>query len=94
MGYRKPRVGDLVYHYVFPKIEWVALLIKLDNPQDLRHQKAYVKMVPGTKYEDYFSMGTGDCGSIGWIYKKWLWVYDKEEDENEFKIFKAPIHRE
>ena len=52
---REPVVGDLVHHWIFPRHEWVAILLKIDHEEESYNDKALVKMVPGVKYEQYFT---------------------------------------
>ena len=42
-------------------------------------ENGFVKMIPGTKYEDYFLRIKESSSGYGWVYKKWLWVYVQEE---------------
>lgn len=73
---REPEVGDLVHHWIFPRHEWVAILLKIDHEEESYNDKALVKMVPGVKYEQYFTTLRKSSNGRGWIHKKWLWVYD------------------
>jgi hypothetical protein len=71
---RDLKIGDLVNHCLFLRREWMGVLLRFEEKHPGLVEKAYVKMVPGTKYENYFENG------YGWVYKKWLWVCkDKEE---------------
>ena len=75
---RKPNIGDIVHHSLFLRYEWAAILLKIEKDADLI-EKGFVKMIPGTKYEDYFIREKDTSNGFGWIYKKWLWVYIQEE---------------
>ena len=88
---REPKVGDLVHHWIFPRHEWVGLLLRIDHKDAKREDKAFVRMVPGTKYEEYFRDSNGNGTYSGWVYKKWLWVYDGGRTDVE--IIEAFFHR-
>lgn len=72
----EPKVGDLVHHYIFPRKEWMALILKLDHTGEKQNARAFVRMVPGIRYEEYFTSLKKSSDGSGWIFKKWLWVYD------------------
>jgi len=78
MRSRKPQIGDIVHHCLFLRYEWSALLLKIEKQQG-DTEKGFVKMIPGTKYEDYFLRIKESSNGYGWVYKKWLWVYIQEE---------------
>jgi len=42
-------------------------------------EMAYVKMVPGTMQYDYFQRTGKNNSDVGWVYSKWLWVYQRED---------------
>ena len=89
---REPKVGDLVHHWIFPRHEWMGLLLKVDHKDDSYNDKALVRMVPGVRHERYFSaLGRSHKEGVGWIYKKWLWVYDGGRTDVE--IIEAFFHR-
>jgi len=88
---KEPKVGDLVHHWIFPRNEWMALLLKIDHKEDSYDDKAFVRMIPGVKHEKYFRTLRGSKNGSGWIYKKWLWVYDG--DRTDVEIIEAFFHR-
>mgnify|MGYP001332842035 CR=1 FL=1 len=89
---KEPKVGDLVHHWIFPRHEWVGLLLKIEHKEDSYDERALVKMVPGVKYEKYFTtLNRSNIPGRGWIYKKWLWVYDNTRTDVE--IIEAFFHR-
>ena len=51
-------------------------LLERDAERKERYDKerAYVRMVPGTKHQDYFIKVGKDGTRQGWVYCKWLWV--------------------
>ncbi len=69
-------VGDLVHHYIFPRHEWTAILLKINPAEDRYHDMARVRMLPGIKYEHYFTQLKRSENGYGWILKKWLWVFE------------------
>ena len=72
----------------------MGLLLKVDHKEeeDSYNDKALVRMVPGIKYENYFeNLKKSDKKGMGWIYKKWLWVYDGGRTDVE--IIEAFFHR-
>ena len=74
---KEPKVGDLVYHWIFPRSDWMALLLQVQHAEQISDEKALVKMVPGVKHENYFKTMRKAAGNgTGWVFKKWLWVYD------------------
>ena len=79
----EPVVGDLVHHYIFPRQEWMAILLKILPAENSYDDQAYVKMVPGIKRENYFLKLKQTRDGYGWIYKKWLWVYDDSDSAAE-----------
>ncbi len=56
------------------------MLIRFEEKHAGLVEKAYIKMIPGTKYEGYFRSETLQRHGFGWVYKKWLWAYEKEEE--------------
>lgn len=72
------KVGDLVHHSLYLRTEWIALLLELQGATEGQIERAYVKMVPGTMYEDYFYKTKSTVKTTGWVYSKWLWVYRQE----------------
>jgi hypothetical protein len=84
---REPVVGDLVHHWIFPRHEWVALLLKINHEEDSYDDKAFVRMVPGVKHEQYFTTIRKPSNGYGWIHKKWLWVYN--EDRTDIEIIES-----
>lgn len=89
---KEPKVGDLVHHYIFPRHEWIGLLLRIEQRGDGYSDKALVRMVPGVKYESYFTNLRRSENGQGWLYKKWLWVYDGGKTDAE--IINAYFHRE
>lgn len=77
----KPNIGDLVHHCLFLRTEWIALLLRIQYCERDSLEKALVKMVPGTKYEDYFYRTRHSAQSKGWVYSKWLWVYREDNKQ-------------
>ena len=93
---REIQVGDLVSHYLYSS-KWIGLVLKLellggDAEKKERYDKerAFVRMVPGTKHQDYFIKASKAGMRQGWVYCKWLWVLG-EERLNDFKKNKADI---
>ena len=89
---RDVRVGDLVHHYVFPRHEWTAILLEIKPEEDRYEDMARVKMLPGTRYEHYFTQLRRSENGYGWIRKKWLWVY--EGGRTDAEIIEAYYNRE
>jgi hypothetical protein len=77
--YRKIKVGDLVHHSLYRREEWCALLLKMRILEEDGLEMAYVKMVPGTMQYDYFQRTGKNNSDVGWVYSKWLWVYQRED---------------
>tara|TARA_Y100000592_G_scaffold68773_1_gene106886 strand:+ start:8096 stop:8410 length:315 start_codon:yes stop_codon:yes gene_type:complete len=87
-SFQKPKgfkVGDLVGHYLHTR-QWIGLVLKLHLlgekctvTERYDNEKALVKIIPGTKYQDYFyNLGKTDARlGQGWIYCKWLYIMDK-----------------
>lgn len=63
----KPKIGDIVCHYIYTRSEWMALVLAVNSDKDSR---TLVKMIPGVKLEDYFE----GLNKSGWIYTKWIWT--------------------
>ena len=87
---KDPKVGDLVHHWIFPRNEWMALLLKIDHKEESYNDKALVRMIPGIKYEQYFTTLKRSKNCTGWIYKKWLWVYD--DSRTDIEIIESFFH--
>ena len=83
----RPVVGDLVNHYAFSRLSWLGLVLKITFAENDKDDRAFVKMIPGTKHENFFHGGNG-----GWVYRKWLWVYKGEISYDEKT--KTIIYRE
>ena len=88
----KPKVGDLVHHWIFPRHEWIGLILKIDHKEDSYDDMAFVRMVPGIKYEKYFTTLKRSENGFGWILKKWLWVY--EGDRTDVEIIQSFFSKE
>ncbi len=88
---REVRVGDLVHHYIFPRHEWTAILLEIQPAEDRYDDMARVRMLPGVKYEYYFTQLKRSDNGYGWILKKWLWVY--EGGRRDAEILKAYYDR-
>lgn len=73
---REVQVGDLVHHYIFPRHEWTAIILEIRKEQETYDDMARVRMLPGVKYEHYFTQLKRSENGYGWIRKKWLWVYN------------------
>lgn len=86
------RIGDLVSHYLYTS-KWIGLVLKLDpiNPDKLDRaerydtERALIKMIPGTKHQNYFIKAGRKSEHHGWVYCKWLWILKQEDKPNEFK---------
>lgn len=84
----------MVGHYLHAR-EWIGLILKLNLLGEIcsvtdryDNEKALVKIIPGTKYQDYFHHQSGDLTGQGWIYCKWLYMMDKG-DKYEYKKIKT-----
>lgn len=86
---RKPKIGDIVCHYIYTRSEWMALVLAVDCDNLLaRDSKTLVKMIPGVKLEGYFE----GLNTSGWIYTKWIWTLNGATKNVE--IFKTNYDRE
>ena len=89
---REVEVGDLVHHYIFPRHDWVAIVLQIKKERNRIDDMARVKMLPGVKYEFYFTQLQRSDNGYGWIRKKWLWVY--EGGKTDAEIIEAYYNRE
>ena len=71
---RKPKVGEIVYHYLFTTTEWKAIVLDTDN-LPINESKTLVRMLPGVILENYFNKG---FLKRGWIYTKWIWLREDQ----------------
>lgn len=70
---KKPKIGDIVYHYLFTVSEWKAIVLKVDN-LPMEDSKTFVRMLPGVVLENYFNK---KHIKRGWIYTKWIWLREE-----------------
>ncbi len=69
-----PMVGDLVCHYIYPKTEWLAIILETtDLTENYKKGRSFVRMVPGIAEEYFFP----HKNRSGWVYTKWLWVLSR-----------------
>tara|TARA_R100001510_G_C7650348_1_gene207857 strand:- start:1036 stop:1323 length:288 start_codon:yes stop_codon:yes gene_type:complete len=86
---RDIKIGDLVYHLLYGK-EWVGVILETtdafkekQNGSTTHKELALVKMIPGTKYENFFSKMVSKqnkvTDSLGFVSIDWLFKREKEK---------------
>lgn len=86
---RDIKIGDLVYHLLYGK-EWVGVILETtdafkekNNGSTIHKELALVRMIPGTKYEKFFSKMVSKqnriTDSLGFVSIDWLFKREKEK---------------
>ena len=82
-------MGDLVYHLLYGK-EWVGVILETtdafsesDSGSTTHKELALVRMIPGTKYENFFSKMVSKqnkiTDSLGFVSMDWLFKREEEK---------------